>query len=105
MLRGASGFLGHWTPDKIRAQRDAWEPGQIPLRDGYLPMIPLVKSLREHPPRPMTKESWPRLAAMPAKLSKAVERRLQAVYDMLMAEYRPASRCKRLAISLGPAIP
>jgi hypothetical protein len=75
------------------------------LKSDHLPMIPLVKSLREHPPAPTTRDKWPRLEDIPSGLSAAIEGRLQVIYDRLMAEYRPASRCKREAVSLGMGIP
>jgi Patatin-like phospholipase len=102
---GNQAFVGHWTHTQIETQRVTSGPWQIPLRNGHLPMIPLVKRLRENPPPPMTKECWPRLQGMPTGLSSAIEGRLQAVYDLLMDEYGPAQCYKRLAASLGFGIP
>ena len=94
-----------WTAPQIEAQRGAGSAEQIQLKPGHLPMIPLTEVLREHPPTPMMKDKWPCLEDIPSGLSAAIEARLQVIYDRLMAEYRPASRCKREAVSFGLRIP
>lgn len=98
-------FVGKWTDAQIKGQREGSKPGQIAVKPGYLPMVPLVKSLREHPPTPVTKESWPRLEALPPRLSDAIEGRLQAIYDLLMTEFSPTNCWKRAAVSLELGIP
>ncbi len=99
-------FVCKWNDAQKQDQRrDLQQSGVIPVKPGYLPMIPLVQRLRENPPPPMTKENWPRLDDIPANLSPAIEGRLQAVYDLLMAEHRPSSCWKSLAISLGLGVP
>jgi len=63
----------------------------------YLPLIPLMKALRDNPPE---LPDWPAIAAVPAGLSNGIERRLDAVYNLVTAESAPDSWFKRAAMSL-----
>ena len=49
----------------------------------HLPMIPLMKELRDNRPNV---PAWPQLAAFPPNLAGQIEARLDAVYDMIMTE-------------------
>ncbi|WP_095204181.1 patatin-like phospholipase family protein [Mesorhizobium carmichaelinearum] len=62
------------------ATASAWTQDQMALyadKDGDLPLIPLVKSLRDAPPVPPV---WPRLDAMPAGLADSIDGRLDYLF-------------------------
>ena len=61
----------------------------------YLPLIPLMKRLREPPELP----GWPALDQMPAHLSDAIIARLDAVYALAKAQSQPDSWWKKALMS------
>jgi predicted acylesterase/phospholipase RssA len=96
-------FFGKWTDEQKELQREADGPDQVAVRIGYLPMIPLVKRLRESPPPRLTKRDWPRLGAMPAPLAMAIEGRLIVIYKLLTSECQVGSWGGRSLIWIGQA--
>jgi hypothetical protein len=60
----------------------------------YLPIVPLMRDLRDAPP---ALPPWPALTAMPAGLSDAIAARLDAVYELARAQARPDSWWKQAA--------
>ncbi len=63
----------------------------------YLPLIPLMKRLRDDPP---VVPDWPRLDAFPTGLEDAVTERLDALYSLAKAAAQPDSWLKRIATSV-----
>jgi len=62
-----------------------WSAAQIALYadpDGDLPLIPLMKSLRDNPPKP---PAWPTLGSLPQNLGQQVTGRLDAVFKAVLA--------------------
>ncbi len=59
----------------------------------YLPIIPLMPSLRANPPR---LPDWPRLEAAPAYLPDAIQKRLQSVYELATSGIRVDCGGKKL---------
>jgi predicted acylesterase/phospholipase RssA len=83
-------IFDQWTEAQKAAQREPSPNGNsIPVKDGYLPMIPLMRQLRENPPRAMTSALWPRLRKLPEYVPSAIERRLDAIYDSLRHDFQP----------------
>jgi hypothetical protein len=81
----------NWTADQLNnyAFANAQDPTDTRT---YLPLIPLMRELRDNPP---TLPPWPRLPAAPAWLPGAVEARLQSVYDMAKDTFGPESWWKK----------
>lgn len=82
---------GKWPASEIAAQK-------VPYKGvDHLPMIPLMKELRDYPPKMPTKADWPKLAAFPPDLADLIEARLDAVFDMILAEQGVGSIAKFFA--------
>jgi hypothetical protein len=62
----------------------------------YLPVVPLMRRLRDNPP---TLAGWPKLAALPQVLPAAIEARLQSVYDIVKSQVTPDSWWKRMLMN------
>lgn len=62
----------------------------------YLPLIPLMKRLRDNPPG---LPSWPKLYAFPSGLEDAITKRLDAVYALAKAAAEPSSWLGRAVMS------
>jgi hypothetical protein len=63
----------------------------------YLPIIPLMPTLRANPP-PLP--DWPRLEATPAYLQDAITARLQSVYELAKSDIRTGSWWKDALMNL-----
>lgn len=90
----ANPIFANWT-DAQKADQTVPDPSG----GRFLRMIPLMKDLRDHPPPRPTAAMWPKLAAFPPDLSGAIEKRLDAIYALVMAENRPDSWWKQLLTS------
>jgi hypothetical protein len=90
----------YWTAEQRDAQAVDTTNGVRNIR-----MIPLLMKDPDHPERlgvtePPVSSAWPKLSAMPPGLSNAVEQRLQAVYELAMAEAQSGRKWyQRLALS------
>ena len=79
-------FQGTWTTpqlnDHIRSDKNP-KTGAV---EAFLPIIPLMKSLRDQPPPAMTAADWPTLKASLTDLPDQVGTRLDALYGRLKDE-------------------
>jgi hypothetical protein len=88
-------IFAHWTNDQIKDY--AFPNRQDPTdTKTYLPIIPLMPSLRENPPKLL---AWPDLAAAPEYLPDAIEARLQSVYDLAKSGIRVRSWWKKALLN------
>jgi hypothetical protein len=57
-------------------------------KDGvrYLRLVPLMPALRANPPAEMKKADWPGITDVPATLGKAIESRLDAIYQAVTTD-------------------
>ena len=76
-----------WTADQKKEYRIIGDDGTT-----YLPLIPLMKELRDNPP---PEPVWPTVTGMPAGLGDAVAARLDALYALAKAQIEPDSWWKR----------
>jgi len=94
---------GRWSDDQRNnyAFANPQDPTDTTV---YLPIIPLMRELRDNPPQ---LPPWPRLSALPPYLKGAVETRLQSVYEQAKAAYGPSSWLGRVLVNayLGLAWP
>lgn len=68
-----------WWTEERKAKYGHVEKGKR-----YLPIIPLVDSLRDHPP---PADAWPTNIGLPSGFAAAVEARLELIYSKLRAQY------------------
>ncbi len=85
-----------WTNDQRNNYAFANEDDPTDTKT-YLPLIPLMRQLRDNPPASL--DNWPALTEPPAYLKGAIEVRLQSVYDMAKANLMPDSWWKRAIVS------
>lgn len=89
-----NGVFNHWTDPQKKDQTVETKNGTR-----YLRLIPLMKELRDNPPKELTQADWPVLREFPDALSDAFEHRLDAVYNSVATDSLPASWWKRLFAS------
>lgn len=90
-------FQSGWTDAQRQAQTTDTTDG---VR--YIRMIPLMPDLPEPPE--LTAQNWPVLPGIPNELPRAVEQRLQAVYDLAMQEVKPGKWYQRWLLSGGAGL-
>ena len=79
-------FQGKWSTAQLNTYQHAEKNPQTGKTEIFLPIIPLMRKLRDDPPKKMTAADWPRLPGNPPQLRPQVRGRLDAIYKSLKQE-------------------